>query len=141
MIKNKLKSNKGFTGTDIVISLIVLVMFTGVLVTTFYNYYLSISAKNRNAIATNCIIDVIENIQMVPYENIDEQKVNEIIQALYNNNTIQDQYTVTAKLEKYNEMPGNEQKYDVIKKITVNVKYNVGNNERQIEISNLITNH
>lgn len=135
----KVKENKGFTSTDIVISIIIIIIFVGLITTLFYNFYISTSAKNRNAIALNCIIDVIEQAKMLKYDELNQDKLNELLQNLATNKTIPNGYTVSANLKKYNELEGNENKKDLIKILNVKVEYLVGQKNEKIEISTLIT--
>ena len=75
-----IKRNKGFTTADIVVSIVVLMIFVGMITTLFYNFYLSTTAKNRNAMATNYIVDVIEEIKAMNYDEVqkDTQDSNSI---------------------------------------------------------------
>lgn len=133
-----IKSNKAITGTDISIAVIIIIMFVSIITTAYYNYYLTITSKNRSAVATNCIIDVIENVQIMQYENINDESVKLLIKQLYDNKTLPEQYTMKAKVEKYNQTVGNEKKKDLIKKITVTVEYIVGKKTQKLEINKLI---
>ena len=138
-IKFMYKNNKGFTTTDIVIAIIIIVLFSSIIATAYYNYYLSVTSKNSTAIATNCIIDVIENVEMMNYDDVTIESVNSKIQELYNNKTIPQQYTITANLQKYNETSGNTDKEDIIKILTVKVNYQLAKRTNELEIRRLIT--
>lgn len=135
----KIKQNKGFTTQDIVISIIIIVIFVSIITTLFYNFYLSTSAKNRNAIALNCIIDLIEEAKMLKYDELDQTKIEELLGILKSNKTIPNGYEVTVELQKYNELEGNTDKKDLIKILKVKVQYLVGQKTEKIEISTLIT--
>lgn len=137
-IKINYKDNKAFTTADIIVAIIIIVLFSSIIATAYYNYYLSVTAKNRNAIATNCVIDVIENIEMMNYDEVTTITVNSKIQELYENKTLPEQYTLTATLEKYNETAGNTDKKDIIKILTVKAQYKVAKKDREIEIKRLI---
>ena len=134
-----LKNNKGFSTADIIIAITIILIFSGLIAGTFYNYYLANSSKTRNARASLCIIDVIENVKLMNYEEIDTNTVTAKIEELYNNNTLPKQYTITADVQKYNEQEGNENKKDIIKIIKVKVQYEIGGNTKELEISTLIT--
>lgn len=138
-IATKIKQNKGFTAQDIVISIIIIVIFVSIITTLFYNFYLSTSAKNRNAIALNCIIDLIEEAKMLKYDQLDQTKIEELLGTLKLNKTIPNGYEVTVELQKYNELEGNTDKKDLIKILKVKVQYLVGQKTEKIEISTLIT--
>ncbi|MCI8352929.1 MAG: hypothetical protein HFJ58_04980 [Clostridia bacterium] len=82
-------SDKGFTTAEIIISIIIIIIFTSIITSTFYNYYVSIQSKNRKTVATNIIIDIIENVEMMKYEEINQDTVNTLLQTLKDNGTIQ----------------------------------------------------
>ena len=137
-IKINYKDNKAFTTADIIVAIIIIVLFSSIIATAYYNYYLSVTAKNRNAIATNCVIDVIENVEMMNYDEVTISTINSKIQELYENKTLPEQYTLTASLQKYNETEGNTDKKDIVKILTVKAQYKVANKDREIEIKRLI---
>lgn len=47
-------------------------------------------------------------------------------------------YTLTANVEKYNEIAGNEEKSDLIKILTVKVEYTINDKQESNEIKRLI---
>lgn len=139
-----IKKNKGFTTADIVVAIVVLMIFVGMITTLFYNFYLSTTAKNRNAMATNYIVDVIEEIKAMNYDEIqsdtqDNNSINGLIQQLEASKQIPDQYTITGEMQKYNETPGNTDKKDLVKILTVRVEYMVGKKTEKIEMTTLVT--
>ena len=138
-LAKKIKQNKGFTAQDVVISIIIIVIFVSIITTLFYNFYISTSAKNRNAIALNCIIDVIEEAKILNYDELNQTKIEELLGTLKSNKTIPNGYEVIAELQKYNELDGNTEKKDIIKILKVKVQYLVGQKTEKIEISTLIT--
>lgn len=134
-----IKGNKGFTTADVAVAIIIITIFVGMIATIFYNFYLTTTAKNRNAMATNCLIDVIEQVKLIPYDEIDETRVNSLIDALAKDETIPKGYTITVSVQKYNEIEGNEGKEDIIKILNVKAEYTVGNKIEKIDISTLLT--
>lgn len=136
---SNIKSNKGFTATDIVVAVIIIILFVGLITTVFYNYYLSTAAKNRNAMATNCLIDVIENVKQMNYDDISEQTVASLVEQMIEDGSIPDGYTVSAEVQKYNETEGNTDKLDLIKTLKVKIEYTVSNKKEEFEMSTLIT--
>lgn len=137
--KMKLKESKGFTTADVVVSVGIIVIFIGLITSLFYNFYLTTTAKNRNAIATNCLIDVIEEIKLMKYEEVKSNNLELLIGTLEENKTIPDGYHVTANIQKYNEIEGNQYKSDLIKILNVTVEYMLQGKNEKIEISTLIT--
>lgn len=138
-MKKRYVNQNGLTSTDIIISVAIITLFVAVITTSFYNYYQSIQSKNRTTMATNVIIDVIENVEMLPYDEIEQSSIDNLIQMLKTDGTIQDSYTVTATIEKYNEQAGNTDKEDLIKILKVKATYTNGKKEESIEIKRLIT--
>lgn len=135
----KYKDNKGFTTTDIIVAIIIIILFVSIITNAYYNYYLSSQAKTRKTMATNIIIDVIENVEMMLYDDISTNSINELVENLKQNGTIPNSYTVTTSLEKYNEIAGNEDKKDLIKILKVNVEYTISKKQENLEITRLIT--
>lgn len=135
----KVKENKGFTTADIVVSVSIIVIFIGLITSLFYNFYITTTVKNRNAIATNCLIDVIEEIKLMEYDEVENNSLELLIGTLEANKTIPDGYHITANIQKYNEMEGNQEKSDLIKILNVTVEYTIQDKIEKIEISTLIT--
>lgn len=139
-----IKRNKGFTTADIVVSIVVLMIFVGMITTLFYNFYLSTTAKNRNAMATNYIVDVIEEIKAMNYDEVqkdtqDSNSINNLIQQLEATKQIPKEYIITGEIQKYNETEGNTDKKDLVKILTVRVEYMVGKKTEKIEMTTLVT--
>lgn len=135
----KLKESKGFTTTDVVVSVSIIVIFIGLITSLFYNFYVTTTAKNRNAIATNCLIDVIEEIKLMKYDEVENNNLELLIRTLEENKRIPDGYHVATNIQKYNEIEGNENKSDLIKILNVTVEYILQDKNEKIEISTLIT--
>ncbi len=139
-----IKRNKGFTTADIVVSIVVLMIFVGMITTLFYNFYLSTTAKNRNAMATNYIVDVIEEIKAMNYDEVqkdtqDSNSINNLIQQLEATKQIPKEYIITGEIQKYNQTEGNTDKKDLVKILTVRVEYMVGKKTEKIEMTTLVT--
>lgn len=139
MKKKEYLNNRGVTTADIIIAVIIIVLFVSVIMSSFYNYYISIQSRNRTAIATNTIIDVIENIELMEYDEVNEESVNSILNTLQEEKVIPNGYIVLASLQNYNEIQGNEGKEDVIKILKVTAQYSLGNKVESFEITRLIT--
>ena len=134
-----MRSEKGFTTADIIVSLMVIVIFVGIIASGYYNYYLASTGISRSSAALSYTIDVIETVEEMNYADVTEQSVNEKIQQLYSSNAIPEGYEISATVQKYNETSGNTAKRDLIKTLTVTVRYELGKKTEQIQISRLIT--
>lgn len=139
MKRNKLKSNKGVITADIIIAIIIIVMFVSIITTSFYNYYISTQGKTRRTIATNILIDIIENIEMMQYEEVTQETIDKVIESLTLDGTIESGYTISSTCTKYNETENNTEKLDLIKILNISVKYLVNDKEETFEITHLVT--
>lgn len=138
-----MKENRGFTTADIVVAIVVMMIFVGMIATLFYNFYLSTTAKNRNAMATNYIVDVIEEIKAMNYDEVqkdtqDSNSINNLIQQLEATKQIPKEYIIAGEIQKYNETEGNTDKKDLVKILTIRVEYSLGKKTEKIEISTLL---
>ena len=59
----KLRSNKGVTGIDVALSITIIVIVLGVVLSVYSNYSDRTKQVNRNAKATNLAVQVIEGIE------------------------------------------------------------------------------
>ncbi len=129
---------RGVTSADIIVAVVIIMLFVSVITTGFYNYYKSIQSKNRVTIATNIVIDIIENVEMLQYDEVTKENVNNIVETLKLDGTISKPYTITVDLQNYNETEGNIDKKDLVKILKVKVTY--GDNDiENLEITRLIT--
>ena len=147
----KYRNNKGFTGVDISISLIIIVLFVSILASLLYNYTTASKDVNRKATATNIAILKIEEIkQSDSYDTLEQlyEKTNEKLDIDENGQIKQEgPYLVTTRIQKYSEskytdnlsLEEKSNLKDLLKIATVTVKYSSGNNEESVELSTVIT--
>lgn len=156
-MKNKIKSQKGFAASDGLIAVLIIALFAGLIATVSYNIYLANSSIKRMSKATNYIVDMFEYIDKVYYDDVTAENL-----ANYFNNKyyyeddgitvkedsqvkIKEQETETlsvpfegvVNIVKYNEQEGNEDKIDLVKEITMQVNYKVGNKNQTIEMKKI----
>ena len=140
-----LRSNKGVTGVDLSVSLVIIVLFVGIIATLIYNFGVSSKGINRTTTATNIAISKIEELKQENYETLqgtttEYKDENGITKA-------NAPYKVTSEVTKYaNSIYAdnltNEEKEnlkDVIKIVKVTVEYKVGDKNESLDISTVIT--
>ena len=127
----KIKSNKGVTMTDVVIGMLILIIFTGILTSSFYKIYSYNLLIRMNAIAVDYTIKILEDIDKMKYDEVTEELNNTLI----SNYNIVDKYKVSVKIENYNK--DDNTKEDIIKIVTVDVKYNLNGDEKSYSVSKL----
>ena len=145
MMKN-LKNDKGIVVADALIAILIMTIFLGLMITLTYNIYLTANFTKRNSTAVNYGINIMEHIERTDYNNVTEDKLIDYIETLGNNvsagtdgNTLTTPYKVVLDVQNYNETLGNEGKQDVIKKITVTIKYNLGDSEKEVKFEKIKT--
>lgn len=147
-LKNIIKKNEGYTGADLSVSLIVILISIGVIASMYYNIYFAGSGLKRNVTATNYAINVLEAVQSTEYEkvtfNLEEdatlkntiynlpifrgqvkENASEITENKYSFKM--ENYDITVEIEKYSDrFDAENPKEDYIKIIKVTVAYNLG---------------
>lgn len=126
-----IKSNKGATITDVVTGVLILVMFTGILTTSFYNIYKHNVLIKYNSQAVDYTIKILEYTDRIKYEEVTND-LNTIIKEKF---SIKDNFDVKLEVENYNKE--DEQKEDIIKIVKVTVNYKATGEEHQYSVQKL----
>ena len=133
-----IKEEKGFTGIDITVAVIIIMLFMTLIGTIFYNITASHRQLERKTEATYIAIDVMEKLKAQNYDDL--------IVGEYNNNTIakilkdeiiEEGYSLKVTIKNYNTPEENS--YDLVKIITVKVEYKVGKNTENVELKTTVT--
>lgn len=130
-ILNKFKLNMGATLTDVVIAMLIIMLFTGILTTTFSGIYKNNIHIKMNAIAVDYAIKILEDIDKMPYEEVNNT-LNEEITKKYENYK---NYEAHLDIENYNKDDENNE--DIIKIVTLTIKYNVIDSTEQYVVKKL----
>lgn len=155
----KLQQNRGFTGIDLTIAVIVIMLFVSLITTLFYNIYLGSASTKRSTIASGYMIDVSEAIQQMAYDEVIEdtavsgedtllkhlqEKCNsgdlEIRRGQITESTQTNKpYTLGVHIYNYNQTAGNTDKLDLVKHVVLTIKYKVGKKVEIKQTENLKT--
>ena len=136
----KLRSEKGFTGIEIAVSVVIIFIFVSII--AILNYRISSTAKEieLKSDATYLAINEIESVKsdsFSKYDNRSEKNGNSII---VNNEEIKEGYYKTISVIDYTGLPGNENKTEnIVKKVTVKVSYMFKAKEQTVELSTVVT--
>jgi hypothetical protein len=163
---SKLKSQKGVTGVDIVVSITVITLTIVVVTAIYTNIDLTSKNVNRTAGATRIATNILEEIEKMYYDEFKEEiseiekdfnksgkeyivevssDTNDTKKIIINpkkvsktvkffNTKIPKGYLVEMKLQNsYGTDTG--KKYDMVRKIDLSVKYNVGETEEKVSLS------
>lgn len=150
----KLKNNKGFTGVDIAVSLVILLIFVSFIAALFYNLSNTSKRVERKTQATNIAIEFIEAMKATPFNNLlavsDNYKIpTTITKEDFKNLTekeinIPNGYTVKISIQNPKDSSGTEsvEMGQVMKIITAEVTYRIGNTDtdEKVVIETLVKN-
>ena len=140
----KLRDNKGITGVDISVALVIVVLFVGIIATLTYNFSVSSQEINRKSEAINIAIQKVEELKTIPYDEIlpvENTEYRDKNGQTVNNNGA---YEIKTHVTRYNDseyLPEEKRGKisDVIKIVKVTVSYRVQSKEQKVEISTVIT--
>lgn len=147
---NKLKTQRGITGIDITISIIIIMLFISIIATLSINISTSVASKERMNLATECISKIMEELDRLEYDNIEIISNFETIKTNvgYSSNTLKqavkeilleedagyDVLDVSIKTENWY---AEGKTTDLLKKLTVKVTYKLNQKDQTIEVSRL----
>ena len=123
---NRLKNNKGITGIDLTISIIVLTIFAGLMVGLMGNNYNVAIEIQKGANAMSYATMILEKVDEKAYEKVTDNFVQELGDEIL----INSDYTVNFKVVQADDN-------DCVKRVTVKVTYTVNNEEKSLEIRKL----
>lgn len=152
-IFSKLKSEKGATGVDIVVSISVIAVTIAVVIAIYTNVDLTSKRVQRTAGATRIATSIVEQIEKMYYEDF-LSKINDMKEYSPDsdekfvissknvsgdvrifNTKIPKGYTVEISLENDYGKDSDEYKFDMVKKVNIEVKFPVGNLEESVKLS------
>lgn len=127
----KIKSEKGYTGIDIAISLVVLFIFVSIIATLSYNFNSSAKEIELEAKATEMAVVEIERIKNKSFEDLEDIDISiqeTGIKGFYKTIIIQD----------YSEIDSTKTA-GIVKKVTVQIKYMFKAKEQTVELSTILS--
>lgn len=143
----KLKSEKGVTNIDIILSVILILIFITLITVISGNLQKSNDLLERETEALYYAVDTIEDIKGQSFDILPKKGSNKIQGVL----TLQDGYILdkngkttpyyrTITVQDYTDLPeGNGKQAEILKKITVEIAYKERNQEKKITLSTIKT--
>lgn len=129
-----LKSEKGATGIDITISIIILSLFIGLIVSLMYGINQSSKDIERKTEATNYAISEIEKLKAEDFETLESKQTSGYIEDT--------PYYKTIKVVDYADLEENEgqdKEPGLVKKVTVEISYKSGKEDKKVELSTVLS--
>lgn len=138
-----IKKENGYTGIDIAISIIVITMFIAMIANLIANINLNTQDTNRKSIATSYAVQEIEKIKAKGYVDTYDSKgiTGEEILAeddIYSNSEFTGYHKKTTIKDYVFVVNDTSKEKDIVKEITVEISYKVGNEEKNVQISTYI---
>lgn len=136
-----LRQNKGIGATDAIIAIVILMIFTGIIVSISYNIYVQSNFIKRNEQATNYIVEIFEYAEGLIFEDLDAEKMIDYINDKYENvkaingiyvEGVKKEAPYTIFINVNDEYPG------FIKQIDITVMYKLGGKNRIINMKTLV---
>lgn len=124
------KSEKGATGIDITISIIIIGLFIGLIVSLMYGINKSSKDIERKTEATNYAISEIEKLKAEDFDTLESKQTSGYIDGT--------PYYKTIKVVDYadlEENQGEDKERGLIKKVTVEISYKSGKEDKKVELS------
>ena len=144
------KSQKGFTGIDITIAIIVITLFVSIISVVFYNITILSKKVERKTEATYIAQDVIEKIKALDYDEAIETQGEDAVdigsykdnnKLIIDNKEYDSAYTIEIKVKKYvpnSNGQENNDSNDLVKIVNVNVLYKIGKEVENVELTTTI---
>lgn len=125
------KSEKGYTGIDIAVAVVVLFLFVSVI--AFLSYGMNSKTKEieLQSEATHLAVEEIESLKNSNFEELDSKVIEK-------QEMTKKGFYKTIKVEDYADIDA-EKTRDLVKRVTVQIRYMFKAKEQQIELSTILT--
>jgi len=114
---NKIKSDKGVSGVDIVISMLVIVLFAGLIAGLFYQIYYYSTSIRLDALAVDYAVKIAEKTDRLTYEEVNNNLNNNLREEF----EMLSSYNANVSVENYSNIDSS--KKDIIKIVTIKISY------------------
>jgi len=119
---NKLMEKGGFSGVELTVSILVLMIFISLITVTFFNIYSVYTDSKRGSEATAYATQIMEQVQKMYYSEV----TNSNLAAKVLEMNIPSGYGVQIQVESYNGE-------DLVKNVLIGISYKVGNQEKAVK--------
>lgn len=127
----KIKSNNGFSGVEITVALIILMIFMSLISMLFYNVYLIYTSNKRNSEATAYATQIMELVKKMYYADVTTQKLSAEIMKM----NIPNGYGVQVEVENYKNE--NNVKEDLVKTVVITMNYRIGKQTKSLKFETI----
>lgn len=125
------QSNKGFTIQDLIIALMVIMLFVGTITGAYLSIYKVQADTKIDAVATVYMVQIMERVDKVGYEEFTSQTLGEeFVNQVRNDFTIPSSFGIVIE-----STPTNEE--DIVRTVKVSLNYTFSGKERSITMERL----
>ena len=137
----KIKSEKGFTGIDMAISVIVLFIFVSLIALLIYNFNSSTKEVELRSEATYLAIDEIENIKNEGFEAIETIRYDEENPYYIDEETETTDFYKKVIIQDYADLNSGDTTIipNLVKKVTVQISYMFKGKTQTVELSTVLS--
>lgn len=133
----KIKNEAGVTGMDFASGLMIFMISSAVVVSMYYQIYITTAQIKIHQYAVGCITDIFEKIDLESYDSINDEKVKSLIEESGMNDYFNEENdsSVDCNIESYKNQANVEQ--DLVKKVNITVVYTVGESKMTLPLSKI----
>ena len=144
MIKNYLKKQQGIMVTDAIIAILIMMLFLGIITSLMYNIVLETTKTKISGQQVGFITEIFEYIEKCDYEEVTVVNIIDYINSNFDTELVSGatdiaelttKYKIGITITPYNELEGNEDKYNFIKLIELKVQADISDKTYTTEIS------
>ena len=132
ILKSRLKSHQGFTIQDLAIAIVILILFSSVMASTYMAILNTQTETKLDAVLTLYAVEILEYIDEIDYASLENP--NQVIALARNNLQIPSGVAINLEITPYESEENNE---DIIKTVKVIVGYTLQENQHQITMTNI----
>lgn len=128
----KFKSQKGFTGVDVGIAVLILILFTSVIATLYYQIFYKSTEIKRNSTASGYAIAIVEKMKQLYYSDISvgEYLTNAEEKEIFGIE-LEPGYNAKVTVSKF----GDENSLDFVKEVNVIVTFKLAGIEKSVSMN------
>ena len=139
-----IRNQKGYTGIDIAISVIVITIFISLIAVLIYKFNSSSNEVQLKSKATEIAIDEIEKVKTAGFKAYEEMnqttKEDKDGNSLVNQQVEREQgFYKTITVEDYTDIKGEDKISNLVKRVTVTISYMEKGQEQQISLSTILS--
>lgn len=144
MIKSYFKKQKGVIVTDAIIAILIIMLFVGIIASLMYNIVLETIKTKINSQQIDFATQIFEHIEKSAYADVTVENIIDFVNENYNDElvtvgenveSLTGTYKIGITVTPYNEIEGNEEKYDLLKIVTLKIQSEINDKKYNTEMS------